>query len=76
MKFCVHPLRVEFLFPTDLWPKVRPVASKAKVSRDSSQCKTPRLGTLTLDLDLFLLGENLCNCNYPPVCGSPPPRGV
>ena len=37
----------------------------------SSQCKTLGLGSLMWGSDPLLLGENLCNCNYPLVCGSP-----
>ena len=35
------------------------------------QCRTPRLGSSMWGLDLLLLGENLCNCDYLPVCESP-----
>ena len=37
----------------------------------SSRCRTPRLGRLIWGSDALLLGGNLCNCDYPPVCGLP-----
>ena len=49
-----------------------PLAFKAKHSRGlSSQCRTPRLGSLMWGSDLSLCREKLCNYNYSPICGLP-----
>ena len=37
----------------------------------SSQCRTLGLGILMWDLNPLFLGENLHNCDYSPLCGSP-----
>ena len=58
VKPCVHPPRVEFLFPPVLWSSCALVllAFSAKCSRgSSSQCQTPRLGNLMWELELSLL---------------------
>ena len=48
-----------------------PLASKAKRSGGLSfQHRNPGLGSPVWGSDPSLLGENLCNCNYPQVCGS------
>ena len=67
-------LWVKSLFPTALWEPWQSVllAFKPTCSRSSSLwCRTPRLGSPTWSLDLSLFGENLCNCNYFPICGLP-----
>ena len=52
--------------------KERPAGLQSQCSGgSSSQCKTPRLGSLMWGLGLSLLWENLCICNYSPICGSP-----
>ena len=64
MKPCVRPPRVESLFLPFLWiPCTQaPLASKAKCSEgSSSQCQTPRLGSLIWGSELSLLWENLCD---------------
>lgn len=50
MKLCVHPPRVESLFPPVLWNPCTqiPLAFNTKCSKGFfSQCQTPRLGNLT-----------------------------
>ena len=49
-KVCVHPARVESLFPLVLWNSCSqaPVAFKARCSEGSSWCQTSRLGSLLL----------------------------
>ena len=37
----------------------------------SSWCRTSGMGSLMWGSDASLLGEKLCSCDYPPVCGSP-----
>ena len=50
--------------------KVRPAAFKAKCSGGlSCWCRTPGLGSPMWSSDHSLLGKNLCNCNYLPICG-------
>ena len=64
MKPCVHPPRVESLFPPVVWSSCTqvPLAFKPKCSEgSSSQCQTPRLESLTWGSDLSLLWENLCD---------------
>ena len=56
--------------------KLSPLAFKAKCSGGlSSWHSTPRLGSLMWHLDTLLLWENLCSCNYSPLCGLPAWRG-
>ena len=53
VRFCVHCLRVESLFPTALWDfqKQALLAFKAKCSRDSnSPCRTPQAGEPDVEL--------------------------
>lgn len=67
VRFCMHPVEAEFLFPVSPmckphWPSTQP--------DDPGSClphkKNPRLGSLMWTLDHLLLEENLCN--HPPVC--------
>ena len=72
IRFCGSPLRVEPVFPTTLWLSHIQVSFKARRSRGSSpQCRTPDLENLVWSLLPLFLGKNLCNCDYPPICGSP-----
>ena len=73
---CVCPLRVESLFPTEnplLWvSRKAPLAFKTIRFRGlSSLSRTPGLGSPMWGSDPTFLGQNLCNCDYSPVCGSP-----
>ena len=53
-------------------PEVNPTGLKAKRSGGSSSwCRTLGLWSPMWGSDPSLLGENLRNYNYPPVCGSP-----
>ena len=64
VKTCACPARVESLFPPVLWSSCTqaPLTSKAKCSGgSSSQCQTPRLGSLKWGSELSLLWENLCD---------------
>ena len=73
MKPCVHPPRVESVFPPVLWSSCTqaPLAFKAKCSGgSSSQCQTPRLGEPDVGFrTLTPVGEPL-QYNYFPVCMS------
>ena len=74
MRFYMCHLRVVSLVPTALQLSCTQalLAFKAKHSGTlSSQCRIPRLESLMWGSDPSLLGENLCNCNYHPICGSP-----
>ena len=74
VRFCVSPLRTETLCPTvlQLFCTQAVLVFKTRYSGGlSSQCWTPRLGILMWGLDHLLLGENLCHCDYPLICGSP-----
>ena len=74
VRFYMSPLREESMFPTALWLShtSAPPAFKARSSGGlSSWCWTPRLGSLMWGSDHSLLGENLCSCDYPPICGLP-----
>jgi len=74
-RFCVHPLRVEYLFVTVLWIpwKQALIAFKVKLSMSSYfQYRNTGLRSPMWGSDQLLLGENFWSCNYPPVCGSPP----
>lgn len=68
------PLKSEFCF---LKPSGSPVRKPhwpfpASCSGGfSSWCRTSGLGCPMWGLDPLLLGENLCNCDCPFVCGSP-----
>ena len=48
------------------WPLKRDV-----IGAESSQCRNPRLGSPMWSSNPLLLGENLCNCDSLPICGSP-----
>ena len=75
MKPCVHPPRVESLFPPILWSSCTQalLAFKAKCSGGSSfWCQMPSLGSLTWGLELSLLRENLCNIIIFHFVGRPP----
>ena len=68
------PLRAESLFPTVVWLSYKQalLAFKAKHSGGSSfRCRTHRLGSPMWGSDRSILGQNLCNYDYPPVCGPP-----
>ena len=72
IRFCRNPLRVEPVFPTTLWLSLIQAPFKARRSRgSSSQCRAPNLENVMWGLVPLFLGENLCNCDYPPICGSP-----
>ena len=74
VRFCLCPLSVESVFPTShltLLKASPTVFQSQKFWRLSSWCRNPELGSWMWGLGLFLLGETLCNCNYPPVCGLP-----
>ena len=61
-------------FPTALqvFPIQAPLAFKVqRAGGSSSQCRTPGLRSPMWGLDPSLLGENLCDFDYPPVCRSP-----
>ena len=75
VKFCAHPLIVESGFLTALW-----------LSRKYSSLPSPKPNILKAHLHCRghlgqgmyygpqmqqLLVENLCKCNYSPICGSP-----
>ena len=64
VKPCVCPPRVESLFPQVLWSSCTqaPLSFKTKSSGGhSSQCQTPRLGSLMWGSEVSLLWENLCD---------------
>ena len=70
VKFSVHPLRVQALFPIALWvfPKPAPLAFKAKHSGSSySQSRSPGLGSPMGDSDSL---RRTFAFDYPPICGS------
>ena len=74
VRFCVRPLRVESFFSTALWLSCMQalLAFKARYSGGSSTwCRSPGLGSLMWGLNSLLLGEDLCICDYPLICGSP-----
>ena len=57
---CVHPPRMESLFPSVLWTSCNQAPlGGSEVS--SSWCQTPRLGELTWGSELSLLWENFCD---------------
>lgn len=75
MRFCICPLRVETVSDS---PLPLPYLSHTGLQnymfcRLISPVCTPRLESLTCGSDPSLLGENLCNCDYPPIRGSPLP---
>ena len=37
-----------------------------------ASARPPWFGEPDMGLRLLTLGKNLCNCDYPPICGSPP----
>ena len=64
VKSCVHPPRVESLFPPVLWSSCTQalLAFKVKCSGGSSSwCQTLRMGSLTWGSELSLLWGNLCD---------------
>ena len=64
LKPCVHPLRMEYLFPTVLWSSCAQalLAFNAKCSGgSSSQYQTPSLGNLMWGSELSLLWRSLCD---------------
>ena len=74
VRFCVHPLIMESLFPLALWLSQEQALLAFKARRSggsSSQCRIHSLGTQMWSVNLLFLGENLCNCYYPLVCGLP-----
>ena len=75
MRFCMFPLRVEFLFHTGTplgLPRQAPLHFKVKCSGSlSSWHRTHRLASLKWSSDPSVLGENLCNCSPSPFHGSP-----
>lgn len=74
VRCCVGPLRVESLFPIAFWLSYTKaqLAFKARNSEvSSSWCGIPGMGSLMWGSDPLILGENLCNCDSSPVCGSP-----
>ena len=69
MIFHVHPLSTESMFPVLHQLSCTQVPLR-RTGGLSSQCRTPKLGSSMWCSDLSLFGKNLCNCDYPPVCGS------
>ena len=63
MKSCVHPPRVETLFPLVPWCSCTQalLAFNTRCSGRSSQCQIPRHGNLTWGSELTLLWENFYN---------------
>ena len=60
LRLCVHPSRVDSLFPPVCGSQT-PLAFKARFSGDSSSlCQTPRLGSLRWGSELSLLWDNFC----------------
>ena len=73
-KTAARALRAESLFPIPLrlFCLQAPLAFKVRHSGGLSPCcRTPRLGSPIWGSDPLLFGENLCDCVYPPTCGSP-----
>ena len=75
MRFCICPLRVETVAGS---PLPLPYLSRTGLQnymfcRLISPVCSPRLERLTCGSDPSLLGENLCNCDYPPIRGLPLP---
>ena len=71
---CVPFESGSLLFPTTLWLswKQAPLAFKTRCSGGLSyQCRSPGLGSPIRGSDRSLLGENICNCDYLPICVSP-----
>ena len=73
----VYPPRVESLFPPVLWSSCNQatVAFKDKCSGGSSQCQTPRLGSLMWGSEVSLLWENFCDIIILQFVGHPPRSG-
>lgn len=63
VKFCAHLLRVDSLFLTALWLSC--MQAWLALGSFFSYWKPPRLGSFMWDSDSLLLGENLCNYDYP-----------
>ena len=60
---CVHPPRIEFLFPSILWNSCNPtpLTLKARFSgSSSSHCQIPRLRSLMWGSGLSLFWDNFC----------------
>ena len=74
VRFCVHPLRVEFCFSQ---PSKFPESKTCSLSKPNVlEAHLPGAGPwgwgkLMQGSDSFL-GENLCNYNHPSICGSSP----
>ena len=71
--FCLQPFTESlFLAALPFSHTQAPLAFKVGCSDGlSSCCKAPRLWSPVWDLNSLILGENLCNCDYSPVCGLP-----
>ena len=72
MRFCAHPLRVESVSYSLLTLQY---ASPAGLEIQTFWgliflVQHPQAGEPNVGLNPSLLGENLCNCNYSPICGS------
>ena len=67
-RFCVCPLRIQSVshIPVALL-KVIPTGFQGLIFL----VQEPWARGFNMDSDSSLLEENLCNCNYPPICGLP-----
>lgn len=75
VRFCGHPLRAKYLYPTAFkFCHIQVLlAFKAKHNGGSySQCKTPGLGSLLFAQTLCSLRRTFWNCDYPSFCRLPP----
>ena len=71
VRFCVCSVRKKSLFPTALWFFWKSHWPATTFSVGSfSQCITSGLGRPMQGSETSLLGENVCNYNYPLICGS------
>ena len=74
VRFCIYPLKYKSLFPLAFWISYMQALldSKDRCFGDLfSQCRNLGLESLMWGSGPSLLGENLCSCDYPLVCGSP-----
>ena len=72
VRFCLCPFRVEFLFCTalQLTPINKPTGLQSQTFWGLIfQCRNPGLRIPVCRLNPSFLGEDLCNCDYPFVCG-------
>ena len=74
VRFSVHHFmnRVSVSYSHMAFPCASPTGLQSQMFRgSSSRCRTPGIGSLMWGSDSSLLGENLCSCDYLPICGSP-----